>query len=425
MITLVVLSEYLGWRRNAPAWEQLARDLFSFALLVIMAIGAILGAGIWLVTSALEPRGIASLLRVFFWPWFTEWFAFAGEVIVILIYHYTWQRWMGPRKLRHIRLGLAYTIFGLASAVLITGILGFMLTPDGWPAGRSFWAGFFNPTFLPQLLLRLSAAYTLGAVFAMTFVLFRRYEASFKKQAIAVFGRIALGGTLAAMVTAAWYFTMVPERFKSSAVFSVLTSNLSQYPALFWVANTLGLVLLLGLGFAALRGRPALAKVLAVPVVICCVVFVSEFERIREFIRGPYIMPGYMYANQVLLSEQVAFNQTGMLPEAYWYHAASGLPDAQAQGAYLFSQNCAACHTVGGINNIASRVQGRTEDGLYVIIGHTQEMVPFMSPFAGTPQEQRILAQYLYQLGKDPLAAGHPSRFLTVPVSGPAGSGQR
>jgi mono/diheme cytochrome c family protein len=425
VITMVVLGEYLGWRKNSPAWEQFAHDLFNFALIIILAIGAILGAGIWLVTSALEPRGIASLLRVFFWPWFVEWFAFTGEVIVILIYHYTWKHWTGERKRRHIRLGVGYMGFGLASAVLITGILGFMLTPDGWPMGRNFLAGFFNPTYVPQLLLRISAAYTLGALISVAYLLARRYAAPFRAEALAVFGRIALGGTMAAIVMAAWYFTIVPPRFKFSAIFSVLTSYLSQHVELFWVANAIGLLVLLALGVAAVYRYPLLSRVLIIPAILCSIAFVTEFERIREFVRGPYIMPGYMYANQVLMSEGPVFKQTGMLASSYWYNAASGLPDAMTQGAFLFSQNCAACHTIGGINNIATRVQGRTEDGLYVIIGHTSEMTPFMPPFSGTPQEQRVLAQYLYQLGQDPAAAGHPSRFLDVPAAPAASTAQR
>ena len=165
-------------------------------MVVIMAVGAVLGVGIWFVTSALEPRGIAALLRVFFWPWFVEWFAFTGEVIVILIYHYTWDRWTGERKKRHIRLGAGYMAFAFMSAVLITGILGFMLTSDGWPWGRDFWFAFFNPSFLPQLLLRLGASYAMGAIYAIAFLLFTHREKAFVRGALRVYGRIALAASV-------------------------------------------------------------------------------------------------------------------------------------------------------------------------------------------------------------------------------------
>ncbi len=421
VVSMIVLSEYLGWRRRSAEWERFAHDLLGFALLIILAVGAILGVGIWLVTSALEPRGIASLLRVFFWPWFIEWFAFTGEVIVILIYTFTWSRWTGERKRQHILIGLGYMAFGVLSAILITGILGFMLTPDGWPWGRGFFPAFFNPTFLPQLLLRLSAAYTMGAIFSTAYLMFTSRQPAFRGQALRLLGRLILGGVLAAGVTATWYFLAVPSRFKAQAIFSVLTSYLSQHPGAFWIANAIGAALLLALGLAALRRSPRLARLLVIPAILCCVGFVSEFERIREFIRGPYIMPGYMYANQVLLSETPMFAQDGMLPSAYWYNVANGSPDVASQGAYLFGQNCAVCHTIGGVNNIATRVQGRSQDGIFVIIAHTHQMAPFMPPFSGSAQEQQTLAAFLFQLANPGDAAvqtgpavGTPSRFITV-----------
>ena len=80
-------------------------------------------------------------------------------------------------------------------------------------------------------------------------------------------------------------------------------------------------------------------------------------------------------------------------------------------GVTLFAQNCSACHTIGGINNIVDRVQGRTADGLYVIIGHPQEMVPFMPPFSGTDRERRTMADFLFHLADGTIKLGAPSRF--------------
>ena len=44
-------------------------------------------------------------------------------------------------------------------------------------------------------------------------------------------------------------------------------------------------------------------KILIIPALLVSMGLVSEFERIREFIRGPYLMPGYTHANQALLNE--------------------------------------------------------------------------------------------------------------------------
>ncbi len=411
---IIVLSEYLGFKKGSPGWERLARDMLRFFTIIITGIGAILGVGIWFVTSTLEPRGIASLLRIFFWPWFIEWFAFASEVVVLLIYYYTWDRWIGALKKRHIYLGVSYIVFAVISAFLITGILGFMLTPDGWPWAPNFWQAFFNPTFLPQLLLRLSAAYTLGAVYSMAFLLFTRHEPAFRREALRVLGRIGVVALILAAGSAAWYFSVVPSTFKAFAVFSVLTSRLSQHPEIFWAANAAGAVLLLGLALTAGRGSVALPRVLVIPAILVAIAFTSEFERIREFIRGPYIIPGYMYANQVLLEEKPFFDQGGLLPNSYWYNATATGQSATSQGAYLFGQNCSVCHTIGGVNDIRARVKGRTEDGILAIVGHTHEMVPFMAPFSGSLQERRALASYLFGLANGNIQQTAPSRFMGI-----------
>ena len=96
--SMVVVSEYLGQRRASRDWECFAKDFLQFIVFLITSVGAVTGVGIWLITSALSPRGIGSLLRVFFWPWFIEWGVFTVEVVIVLIYYYTWQNWSGERK---------------------------------------------------------------------------------------------------------------------------------------------------------------------------------------------------------------------------------------------------------------------------------------------------------------------------------------
>lgn len=125
---------------------------------------------------------------------------------------------------------------------------------------------------------------------------------------------------------------------------------------------------------------------------------VMEFERIREFVRGPYLLPGYMYANQIPLVENQALDAKNrpFLPRIRWVNDNSDLsPDAVA-GQALFAANCGVCHTEGGINDIRERIAGRTLDGVHAIIGITQELAPFMTPFTGSDQERLLLANYLY-----------------------------
>jgi mono/diheme cytochrome c family protein len=414
VMAMIVLGEYLGIRRSSPEWETFSKSLLKPTIIIITGVGAVTGVGIWFITSALTPRSIGSLLRVFFWPWFIEWIIFTLEVSVLLIYYFMWDRWAGKRKMRHVYLGSSYVLLALASAFLITGILGFMLTPDSWPWSENFWSGFFNQSFPPQLFLRIAGSFALGAFFAMAFLLFSAQQNPFRKEALTVLSRIALICFLATIGCSWWYFSVVPSAYKTNIVFSVLSSRFSQNPELFWYANIGGALLFFLLIMFGMKGSARQAKILIIPVILISIAFATEFERIREFIRGPYLIPGYMYSNQVLLSEAPFFDKIGALENAYWYKATVTKPDVINQGAYLFARNCSSCHTIGGINDIRARFKDRTQDGIDVILKHTHEMVSFMPPFAGSDDERRILARFFFKLSNNEIKIDHLSRFTAM-----------
>jgi mono/diheme cytochrome c family protein len=414
LMAIIVLGEYLGFRRSSPDWETFSKTLLKPTIIIITGVGAVTGVGIWFITSALTPRSIGSLLRVFFWPWFIEWIIFALEVIVILIYYFTWDRWTGQWKKRHFYFGSSYVPLALVSAFLITGILGFMLTPESWPWSKSFWSGFFNLSFPPQLFLRIAGSFTLGTLFSMAFILFSAQNSPFRKEALTLLSKIALICFFATIGFSWWYFSVLPSAYKTNIVFSALTSRFSQYPEFFWYANIGGAILLFLLMVFGLKGIARPSRILIIPVILISIGFTAEFERIREFARGPYLIPGYMYSNQVLLAEAPFFDKTGVLKSAYWYSETFTKPDVVSQGAYLFARNCSSCHTIGGINDIRARVEGRTEDGIFVILKLTHEMVPFMPPFSGTDDERQTLARFFYQLSNKEIGLKSLSRFTAL-----------
>jgi len=417
-MAIVVLSEYRGYTYGSPEWERFAKGLLTVSIIVITGVGAVTGVGIWFTTSALSARGIGSLLRVFFWPWFIEWLFFVSELIVILIYYFAWDRWGKEKKKRHIYLGLSYSLIGLASATLITGILSFMLTSDGWPWDKSLWSAFFNPSFLPQLLVRLGIIFCLGSLFAAAYLLFTRREDSFRREALGLLGKITLVAVVSLPLCTWWYFAEVPSRFKTHFIFGILTSHLSQHPQIVFIGAviTFGGVLLYAL--AALLKAKLAARTLVIPALVLAVVFVMVFERTREFIRGPYLIPGYLYASNVLIQEGPMVDRQGMLDNSYWYNMLA-FHDSLNQGAYLFAENCAACHTIDGLNDIRKRVEGRSENGITVYLTHIDEMVPFMPPFSGTEKERKILARFLYRLANKHISLEAPSRY--TPLNGEAG----
>lgn len=408
MIAFADAALVRGYLEPDKHWDAFLHRFLKFTVIVVTVVGAVTGAGIWFTTNSLAARASASLLHMFFWPWFVEYIVFILEAALLLYYYLYWDSFS---KFARGWMVLPYFGLVLSSAVLITGILGFMLTPGDWPLTGSFTSAYFNPSFLPQLATRILFALAIGELLAIAFVLPFRSATRFTAAALKLFG-LWLALTLPALVVAAWaYYYSVPYGSSTWTGFAILTSDLSQHAWLMTLGNILGIALVVGVAAAALRGWVRMVAALIFPALVYSFLFVAQFERIREFIRGPYLMPGYMFANTLLLEEEPYFRSTSTLRNSYWYERSPGGDSVYEAGAYLFGLNCSGCHTIGGLNDINRRVAGRTEDGLYVIISRVHEMVPFMPPFSGNETEQRIMARFLYQLNAGKVAMQSNARF--------------
>jgi mono/diheme cytochrome c family protein len=415
LVFMIALAEHIGLQRKAESWEKLAYGAIKPTVIIVTGIGAVTGVGIWFITTGLVPPAIGSMLRVFFWPWFIEWVVFFLEVVVILVYYFTWHRWQGQGKTAHVRLGFVYVVLGSISAFLITGILAFMLTSDGWPQNRSGWWAFFNPSMASQFFWRLAIAFAMGALFMLFYlVFFHDAPREFLSRAASYYAKILIVPVAAMAVTGWWWFYTIPPGFRAHAKPSILIWVFAEDIRWFWAFH-IGAGVLLGVLILGARARSLLSvRILVIPATVVVLFVVAEYERVREFLRGPYVMPGYMYANEVMLTEHELFQKDGMLSYAYWFHEMAPEATPEQEGAYLFAQNCGTCHTIGGKNDIRDRFAGRTERGIYVILGRTEQMVPWMPPFSGTEEERSRVSSFISKLVERKYQLEEPSRYPPV-----------
>jgi mono/diheme cytochrome c family protein len=401
LVSMIVLFQTLDALGRGAFWGQLGRRLLGPTVVVTTSIGAVTGVGIWFITGTLAPEGIGSLIHLFFWPWFIEWGAFTAEVILLLVYYFLWERLAETKPRALMALGWGYVGMAVLSAILISGILGFMLTPDGWPSGQGFAQAYFNPTFVPQCFLRIAGGLALGALIALAWVVWRfPGTAQERGRVVRLCGTVVLGAAAVTTGSALVYFARVPESYLTHWKFAVATGAWAQRPAILPIVNGLAGLGILLTALAALGKRPALCRVLCIPTLVLSLGLVTEFERIREFVRGPYLLPGYMYANQLSLAETAAqaAQNAGLLPRLPWINDQGDQPPAAVAGRALFDANCGVCHTIGGINDIRQRLAGRTLEGVNAITAITQGLAPFMTPFSGTEEERLTMAAYLYSL---------------------------
>jgi hypothetical protein len=126
-------------------------------------------------------------------------------------------------------------------------------------------------------------------------------------------------------------------------------------------------------------------------------------EWVREAVRKPYIIYGYMYANSLRLADVERVRQQGVLKSARWVRQHEVDPHAlERSGEEVFRVQCASCHTVNGYNSIRFAVKGWSWVMIDYQLVHLSALKGFMPPFVGTDAEQQALGAWLASLNPLP-----------------------
>jgi len=409
-VPLVTFLEWRAHRRGDPALDQLAYRLTFVFFIITTSVGALTGVGIWFTAALVNPEAIGSLLRVFFWAWFLEWFVFVIEVALILFYFLTWKTWRNERKMAHIRTGLFLSIFSWFTMAIITGILGFMMNSGDWVPFIREWSprsgmltAFFNPLYAPQLVFRTPLALLGAGLFFLFLVPFFTAKGSglraWSARTLGIWILLWLPPTAAG---ALWYWRRIPEFMTAHAPVALATQNYtSWYGTILQVLLAAVLVIALIASLAALLPQrlPRAATVFAF---VLSVALLGTFERVREFIRKPFVIEDYLYANGFRLDHYPLYAEKGVLPYATFVSSRNVEAAGQVEaGRDIFLLTCSRCHTVNGINSVNAKFSDLFPGGpwqqeqISAYIGNMHNIRPFMPPFPGTPAERDALAAFI------------------------------
>ena len=125
----VVVSEILGWKNGDGRYDRLAKEVTKVTVL-LYSMTALTGGLFIFVLLATYPQLTAWLINHFFAVFAAIYpLLFIAETIVLYLYWYTWDALQGPKKLRHIALGIVLNVVGLATLIVIDGPTSFMNTP--------------------------------------------------------------------------------------------------------------------------------------------------------------------------------------------------------------------------------------------------------------------------------------------------------
>ncbi|MGV3619663.1 MAG: c-type cytochrome [Archangium sp.] len=405
-IPLVAMLERQGLKTGDPTWDTVAYRLLTFFFVITTTIGAMTGVGIWLSASLVNAYAIGSLLRVFFWTWFVEWLVFVTEVVLILFYYLTWKRWVGARKASHARLGLALSLASWVTMALIVSILGFMMDPGSWQSDRTLFSGMLNPIYLPQLAFRTPLAMVMAGAFGLTAMLWSTERGSeLRARSVAFISRWTLAWTLPCIGGGWWYARVVPGSMRGNLPVALLTQALEGWAATaLWVLGGAGVLIALLMAWGALRPSSLHRWAFVVPSVLA-IALLSTFERVREFVRKPYAIGGYLYSNGIRAADYPLLQRDGLLAHAT-YTSVRDISESNevVAGREVFNLACTRCHTVDGVNGIRDILAGMYGDRRWsreviaTYVGAMHNTRPFMPPFPGNEREKQALAAWLAQL---------------------------
>jgi hypothetical protein len=403
-IPLITLMEWWGHRTGKAEWDVLARRTLLVCFIITTSVGALTGVGIWFSASVVNPYAIGSLIRVFFWAWFTEWLVFFLEVVFIMIYYLTWKQMQGARKALHVGMGATLAAFSWITMAIITAILGFMMDPGHWMTEQSFLAGVFNPVYLPQLAFRTTVAMTTSGLFALFLIFFfTRRDLALRAKAVRLVSVWVLAWLPLCVGGSLWYWGVVPEWMVGNLPTAMTTQDFTDYQgtmttALGVMAVAVGVVTLWGVAIP--RRLPGVA--LLVPF-LCSLFLIGTFERVREFVRKPYIIGEYMYANGLREADYPLYAEEGILAHATYVEH----------------------RTTTGVNGAVNRLEAMYGTDAWdrdVIKAYIQSMHntrAFMPPFPGNDAEAGALADYLLALQRYPLPLEGAQRVgVTLPTGG-------
>ena len=401
---LMLYFQWLAQTGREPLARKFTDGFFKFVVLVSFVLGATTGVGMWFMTIQASARTIGAMVDVFHWLWATEWLFFSLEIVA----GYSFYRY-GPRLDDRSRMSLIaiYAAASWFSLFWINGILSWQLTPGRFIETRHMWDGFFNPSFFPSVIFRTITSMAIAALGAC--IVINLMPDLDRRQRTDLIHRAAhfLAPALVMPVLGIWYFLVIPADSRAWALggnvpmmmFFVLAIVCSTFISCYAV-------------FGLLRLRMYINTATSTLLVALAFLATAFAEFVREGVRKPYAIRGYVYSNSFTQEELDYFRQVGCTThDPYPLRDAASYPSPQvAHGAHVYRNLCSVCHTPSGANGLTHVTGGWTDEQLRMNIAKLQRTKPFMPPFGGTAEELESLVQWLRWQN-----AGQPDEWDDVP----------
>lgn len=422
-VVLALAAWWTNKKNDLAGYETVYRLLMVF-FIITTSVGALTGIGMWIHANIISPNAIGGLIRVFFWKWFIEWIVFNFEVVLLLFWFMTWKpKAATPEgRAKSVKFGAYYAVSSWVTMLIITAILGFMLTPnfDGqpwvdpeiYPGNVNYNNALFNPTWFPGLAFRTFSSIAFAAALAImwTWLItsFSKDEAirATKERMIKFFARIMIITVPIGAALGYYYLLQIPEAARAMIPTAMMTRAFAdKMDLMYMIISGIGgaVVITTIIAYFSPKRMPYIAATLMVSAFL---LFWGYEERTREFIRKPFLIYNYMYANGIRVTDVPYLNKVGILKHAVFVDEEKKVIKEDKSnlievGHTIAQIECRACHTENGINGLKFLTKGWSEEAIRNRLNNLPGGgTPYMPPFTGTEAEKDALAAYLASLNK-------------------------
>jgi mono/diheme cytochrome c family protein len=326
------------------------------------------------------------------------------------------------------------SVFSWLTMAIIVGILAFMMDPGSWSRDQSFISAFFNPVYLPQLVFRTPFAMIAAGMFALftMFFLTKRDDPA-RPLAIRLVSVWSLAWVPLMVAGSLWYRAVVPGWMIDNVPVALMTQAYANwYDALLTTLLVAGGIIV-AVSLWGLVAPTRLPRVALVVPLVAAFLLLGSFERVREFIRKPFVIEDYMYANGIRMEDYPLLKEEGVLAHATYVSSREIRDDNRIDaGRDVFLLTCTRCHTTSGVNGILDKLRGLYGPGEWdpaTVEGFIRNMHnarPYMPPFPGSDEELAAMTEYIFALRDFPTdLPGAQSVGVDVPGDRDAAEGGR
>ena len=199
----VVISEWLGYRKQDPRYDRLAKEVMKVTV-ILYSMTALTGGLFIFVLLATYPQFTTWLINHFFLVFAVIYpLLFLLETVLLYMCFYSWDAWKGEKKARHIALGVLLNLVGTITLFVIDGPTSFMntpvkaegISPSEFLMTATLWDKIYNYSWMPMNLHRLVGNVTFGG-FITGLVAAYMYMAAKKEEERAYYDWMGFVGNL-------------------------------------------------------------------------------------------------------------------------------------------------------------------------------------------------------------------------------------